>query len=151
MVDVGLVIGETESGKSLELSLRVVERARMELSAVILCILEGKVQNQPISFKPHVFSQRYRPVRRRFLDPDKNKEGSLSQAILGILPTYGHDSEAFIGSTTLGRAPLQHAFVHCIRCLILLQCRSNPAPAETKRTAACATWFLDILVLVCHK
>ena len=75
MVDVGLVIGETESGKSLELSLRVVERARMELSAVILCILEGKVQNQPISFKAHVFSQRYRPVRRCFLDPDEMKKG----------------------------------------------------------------------------
>ena len=55
MVDVGLVIGETESGKSLELSSRVVQRAQMKLSAVILCILEGKVQDQPISQNPLSF------------------------------------------------------------------------------------------------
>ena len=58
-----------------------------------------------------------------------------SQATLGILHTDGQDFEAFIGTTTLGRVPLQHAFIHCIRCLTLLQSRSSPAPAQKKKAS----------------
>lgn len=48
-VDVGSMLSETEPGKSVELSSRAVERARTELSTVILCILEDKVHDHSIS------------------------------------------------------------------------------------------------------
>ena len=64
----------------------------------------------------------------------------------------GQDCEAFIGSTTLVWVALQHAFVHCIRCLTLLQRRSNLAPVETERTSASLCWsVLSLLLLVYRK
>lgn len=63
----------------------------------------------------------------------------------------GQDSEAFIGSTNLGRVALQHAFIHCIRSLTLLHCRWTLVPVETERIAACAAQSLGLLVLVCRK
>ncbi len=77
--------------------------------------------------------------------------GTFYQAIPGVLLPAGQASEEFIGSTVLGRVALQHAFIHCIRCLNLLQCCSNLAPVKTKRTAAFAAQSLGLLVLVCRK